>query len=660
MQIREWAEQILFGSSLDEKLYKPEELSDTDSKHISLPLWPGRDSQICLETKASQKKTLADKGFQSDFGRASIFHFFANHELLALELMALALLKFPTAPKNMRRALTNTMKDEQKHLKQYIQRMRDLGLNFGELPLNSFFWRTISPCRSLEQFFASLSLTFEQANLDYSHFYMLEFKKLEDHLSYNIMSEVYEDEITHVHFGAQWLMNQKPQHKSLWEYHKENIEWPLTPARAKGSIFDIAARKQAGLDQDYIDKLQCFHTTKGKPPVLYVLNLAQKDNPISLKIEQDLSCLFLFVAGKNDAVVINHRPDDLFLKKLVQLGFQIPEIYEPQKERRRTVERVECYQSISNLEFERILNDLSIVSQKPNSIAVESDSKFFAKDLDDELNLHHFKDSKKILKNDDLAPLVAQKGTFRIKGNTASSGQEHLIFEGPADQDTRNRIQKLSTKYNGVIVENNHQRLADFSLLFDTRKKEFDLRITRQICDKSGTYMGTWNVDPIFFDLDREVELELMHSDKLNFNDSVRKTAHNICNQLRQRQYLGPGSIDGYIHQDRENKTIQMRQICEVNCRWTMGHFFHRIQQKFPKPGVFLFFNRRDLKLAGLLNFAELERFLDSKFKITVPCADAEKCQVLYPVYLQDPQLLDLTRDIEFLNSKCHSHLSHI
>ena len=55
-------------------------------------------------------------------GRGRLLHFFANHELLAMELMALTLLKFPFAEKNFRLGLARTIVEEQKHLRMYVSR----------------------------------------------------------------------------------------------------------------------------------------------------------------------------------------------------------------------------------------------------------------------------------------------------------------------------------------------------------------------------------------------------------------------------------------------------------------------------------------------------------------------------------------------------------
>ena len=63
--------------------------------------------------------------------RGRLLHFFANHELLATELMALALLKFPDAPASFRRGLLATLREEQIHTKLYIHRMKQCGVDFG-------------------------------------------------------------------------------------------------------------------------------------------------------------------------------------------------------------------------------------------------------------------------------------------------------------------------------------------------------------------------------------------------------------------------------------------------------------------------------------------------------------------------------------------------
>ena len=68
--------------------------------------------------------------------RAACLHRFAGHELLAVEIMAYALLKFPDAPPHFRKGLAHTLKEEQEHVRLYIKELTRLGIKFGDLPLS--------------------------------------------------------------------------------------------------------------------------------------------------------------------------------------------------------------------------------------------------------------------------------------------------------------------------------------------------------------------------------------------------------------------------------------------------------------------------------------------------------------------------------------------
>ena len=100
--------------------------------------------------------------------RGRLLHFFANHELLATELMALVLLKFPDAPATFRKGVLQTLKDEQEHTRLYLARMKACGIEFGALPVSGYFWRCVAPMENPIDYVAGLCLTFEQANLDFA------------------------------------------------------------------------------------------------------------------------------------------------------------------------------------------------------------------------------------------------------------------------------------------------------------------------------------------------------------------------------------------------------------------------------------------------------------------------------------------------------------
>ena len=111
MELRAFAEQVLFSTSLEEKLFVPEDISD-DSPGTSLvsPISPGRPS--FLRFKSSHSDSPAPPKLDSlekVQERGRLLHFFANHELLATELMALVLLRFPDAPPVFRRGVYRTL-----------------------------------------------------------------------------------------------------------------------------------------------------------------------------------------------------------------------------------------------------------------------------------------------------------------------------------------------------------------------------------------------------------------------------------------------------------------------------------------------------------------------------------------------------------------------
>src|SRR4051794_1533676 len=104
MTLEEFALQILFGTRLEEKLIStPVELTPSFSfSPIEIPHFPGRPSHLAHPGKATFPSIHR---LNEPLERGKVLHFFANHELLAMELMALVLLRFPEAPLPFRQGL---------------------------------------------------------------------------------------------------------------------------------------------------------------------------------------------------------------------------------------------------------------------------------------------------------------------------------------------------------------------------------------------------------------------------------------------------------------------------------------------------------------------------------------------------------------------------
>ena len=253
MEVQEFAKQLFFGESLNDKEFICSDISfANDSLLSSLPQSPARHKKI----KMTHKNIKFPRGhFHLDDKKAIALHSFANHELLAIEMMAAALLIYPHNTKELiqfKKGIIGTIKDEQKHFRLYVDRLNDLGYEFGDFDLNDYFWNQMKEMKTPSQYMSVMALTFEAANLDFAYFYKEEFLKVDDSKTANILDVVLKDEISHVALGVSYL-NRWKNDKSLQEYYLENLPGNLTPARSKGKIFLNHLRKQAKMSDDFID-----------------------------------------------------------------------------------------------------------------------------------------------------------------------------------------------------------------------------------------------------------------------------------------------------------------------------------------------------------------------------------------------------------------------
>lgn len=262
MNAYEYAKLLLESPYLEDKLTDSSIVDDLNFHKLSdgiADLRPARDKKIAFSDQ--QAKFPKRGSFHLDEKKAMALHFFANHELLAIEMMATALMYIPIEDKaqykRIATGLLSTIDDEIKHFKLYRSRMNDFGIDFGDLPVNDFFWRQMQKITSFEEYFAVMALTFEAANLDFAKFYRDIFAGVDDKKSAAILNVVYEDEISHVGFGIHWL-NRWRNDKSLWDFYVQSLPDLLSPARAKGMVFDHEGRVRTGMDEDFIDKIKNF------------------------------------------------------------------------------------------------------------------------------------------------------------------------------------------------------------------------------------------------------------------------------------------------------------------------------------------------------------------------------------------------------------------
>lgn len=257
MELREWAISILAADSVEGKLAYPDQLTDREPGPSIFWKEPTRPPNMHLRRRSKEEKLPSFQEHGDPQKRAICLHRFAGHELLAVEMMAFTLLAFPEAPSHFRKGLANTLKEEQGHVRLYMHGMEALGLQFGDLPLYKHFWSHIPFIHSTLHYISIMSLTLEMANLDFAPMYGKSFSHFGDDLSAEIMATILKDEINHVSFGWNWLKKLKDKDASEWDAWEKTLSSTiLTPKRAKGFVLHEEPRKQAGIPQEWIDKLK--------------------------------------------------------------------------------------------------------------------------------------------------------------------------------------------------------------------------------------------------------------------------------------------------------------------------------------------------------------------------------------------------------------------
>lgn len=256
--VRDFCLRILESGDLETKLTPNDaDLPDeTLGAAIDLPA-PARDPDIALSAGAD--KLPKPTALRDPSARARCLARFAHHELQAVELFAWALLRWPELPRALRAALFHVLGEEQLHCRLYLERLAAHGSSLAEHPRSDYFWKhaaTLSHAAAGPRaFLCAMGLTLEQANLDFSALYRDAFRDAGDLATADVCERVHQDEIRHVRIAARWLCELSPGTTDL-EAYESCVPFPFGTNRAKGRRFDLAARKDAGLSDAFIDAVR--------------------------------------------------------------------------------------------------------------------------------------------------------------------------------------------------------------------------------------------------------------------------------------------------------------------------------------------------------------------------------------------------------------------
>lgn len=623
MELSDFAERILYGTELDEKLLSPETVTDFVPRSIShIPDYPGRPPALRLQGDGPRHK-VAFPGLhelENPRTRGHVLHFFANHELLALELMALMLLRFPEAPASFRMGIFHTMVEEQGHLRMYRERMEMADVEFGEIPVNAFFWRTLRDMQSPLDFVTGMSMTFEQANLDFAGYYARAFRRVGDIETADVLDIVYEEEIGHVHHGVVWFDRWRPREKSRFRAFEVLLPEGISPVRAKGTDFDIEARRKAGLDEDFIARLRLYRASKGRPPWVLWFNPgveyetrfgADYTAPAVLKTTAaDLALLMGQLAAEEDVLLLDRQVSDETRAYLDRAGLPLPSI-RVWKEGEKIEELVED-RHIGKLmpwgvseRAQLILAPLSdrLVDSAKEEVALWNQSvRIWSKS-----ELHDVRTDilKKLATNS--PPRIAERiSASESVGRTldsvgafealhAESPEQPLIVKAPRGASGRGAIRVLKPSIStnqtrwlertlqmdgALVVEPWRDRVIDLSWQMDVNAEDTTHHGSQRfLTNPNGQYLGAV--------LNRATEglptdlIRWIHDDGQSsrwVRTIQQRAADGVADYLREQGYVGPVGIDAMVY--RKDGAYILQPLIEVNTRWTMGRVVFELEKR--------------------------------------------------------------------------------
>lgn len=593
--VREFAERVLFGRTLEEKLAPPAAgglVDERRGKSVVAPVLPGRPDELALTDAGVRAEFPGVAGIEDERQRGKLLHFFANHELLATELMALVLLKFPEAPAEFRAGVLETLREEQMHTKLYLRRMAECGVSFGEVPVNGYFWHLVAPMRTPLDYVTRLSLTFEQANLDYSKGYARVFDEAGDAETAKILERIYRDEIGHVSYGLEWF-RQWHQGGSDWKSFCSLLEDPLSAARAKGSFeFNEAGRREAGLDEEFIRELKVFSRSKGRTPDVFWFYPGAEDevagrmpDRAARQIQRDLEMLLAVVARADDVVMLERVPTTAHRMELVNAGVELPELVawdEVGMVAARKLGRAKPWAATSETMKAAGLLGLSMEPTPAGCFSKTEHADFL----------------RVLLRASDWSPLSGEETAgvrarahgdvvdcmrekpgwaWVIKAPISTAGRQRLRIKAGATltgSETR-WLERVIEESGEVLVEPWLDRELDFSLQYDRRENggmrrrgivvldnsvagQFRAaRVTRRLAD----FLLPEDRPEVFGGEDRRGGLVAWLEDVFE---------PRLDEWLAEFGYHGPVGVDAMMFRGEDGR-LRFKPVVEINPRWTMG-----------------------------------------------------------------------------------------
>jgi uncharacterized ferritin-like protein (DUF455 family) len=536
---------------------------------------------------------------------------FAHHELMAVELFAWALLRWPKLPNGLRRGMLSALVDEQRHCQLYLERLTANGGRFDTDDHSDYFWQQIPAIEKSEAgpsaFLAAMGLTLEQANLDFTLIYRDGFAEAGDHESAAVCQLVHDEEIPHVALAAHWIktLAREPDHdaagQSDLEAYQAAVPFPLGPSRAKGRRFEPTPRRRAGLSEELIEFVRAARSSQEWRPT-----------PRSAETASHFDLLPNLGAEEGDDwQAYRKEPRVRMAARLWALLFE-PDccLAVPESTSKAATTRVSCRalwpRALGSVPNEPVFEWLRSADGPRawlNTPSLETDSrtspdsklagpsaeclarihdKAFAARTAKEFDLHpsdlaaairvieaeEFRSPEVLIRSLDAAleqwPDWMGRA-FTLKPRQGSSGRGRVAGTNRVDRETiRGAFARFANR-GGAIFEPWLARCCDLSVSMHVPAPEQTDRPTtilgslEMIVTASGGYRGHCG------EVDARGRVFSGHSD----DEKLRVAAVSVAEHARSTGFFGPCGVDAFRYLEQEHE--RLRSLVEFNARMTMG-----------------------------------------------------------------------------------------
>lgn len=150
-------------------------------------------------------RLVPKRDFRDLENRKNFLHAIANIELLAIELPALCLLRFGSADLEFVASQLKIIAEEAYHFELLRGRLRDMGCEFGSVPVHHGLWDWAWRCESELDHQIIIPCYLEARGLDVTPDFVAKFKELGDGKTAKILQLILDEEIGHVRQGMDYL-----------------------------------------------------------------------------------------------------------------------------------------------------------------------------------------------------------------------------------------------------------------------------------------------------------------------------------------------------------------------------------------------------------------------------------------------------------------------